>query len=78
MLAIIVLLHLQAGIECLLNDRSAYGECLQFFKQIVKKHKSPIVCNGSNPNIISLSLYVSCLFVFQKTQIVLFVTLIYF
>ena len=34
--------------------------------------------HGSNPNIISLSLYVSCLFVFQKTQIVLFVTLIYF
>ena len=77
MLAIIVLLHLQAGIECLLNDRSAYGECLQFFKQIVKKHKSPIVCMV----VILISFLCHCTYhasVFQKTQIVLFVTLIYF
>ena len=35
-------IHMQAGIEVLLHDKSAYGECLQLYKELFTKQAKQV------------------------------------
>jgi hypothetical protein len=42
MFTVIILLYSQAGIEVLLHDKNAYGECLQLYKELFTKQTKQV------------------------------------